>query len=548
MFCGNCGTPLPENALACPNCGSKVENTESEQTSDQLTSQEDTSNAEIKSDDSTPITSDESQAGAKKGKPLTVALSIATAVLAALIIIIVVIFAVGRGSTQKGWLIGSVVDDSLALFWNNLGETKEIDDIPYNSYISLSGNFSVGAYITETDSTLYCIDSSLRPVKIADDVLKVQMSLSGDYIVYGAGDDLRSCELFIYNVKTAENTKLSSNVSFNFTCISPSGRTVAYVKNYENDLNNDLYISSAGKESIKVDKDGCFPVAISDDGKNFFYLKFKDSTRTYDLQYYNGKKSTRLTADIENRTMYTNGNVNELLYYKDSRTYFYSTDQAEPQRVNSNSLLPLYTDTFVSVQQNPSSVTYDIDSLTDSYYIASSSLVWLDRNGSDTVRIASKWNNYKLSKDGHSLLYWYKDELYRAAKFSASAEAELLCDDLDITNIIASGNLSRIYLITDDDELYYYRGNKHIIRLSNDLQDTNHVAYSEANKKIYFIENDNLYRAATDINSKEKVAQDITRLMSLGGVIMFSSDDGDMSTIYMIKDSEVIEVYSEYVD
>ena len=541
MFCGNCGATVPEGAVVCPQCGTKMMNGTTEQA--QEASAFGTASFGGAQGAFTPADSLDAQAPGQGtgGKNKLLVPIIAVAVLCVVIIAACAVFMSGKSGSgnRKDVICGQYVGGSTALFFDAKGNTKEIDDV---DTIKSSGDKTKGVYITDDDSTLYYIDNKLKPVKVADEVLSVQMSMTGDYIAYTTGDgsEYRDCTLYLYDAKKNKSSKIASNVHSGYVCLSPNGKSVAYVKNYESDSDNDLYLSVGGKEGNKIAREGCLPVAVSDDGKKLFYFKVDEDDYSYDLQYYNGKESTKIAGDVSS-AMYTNKDVSELMYYKDGKTYYFNTKKKEAQRASGSYLRKLGNQTTTGIV-NSLSTTYNVDSLTNAFYSADGSIVWLSRDGSETTKVTSKYDDYAVSEDGRTLVYVNKGSLYKAEKFSANAEPKQLCEDQEAIGIVASSDLSRIYLITEDKELYYYRDKKHVIKISNDLESRWEVAYNETDQRVYFIDNDDLYSAATN-NKKKKVESDVEEVDSNGDFVVYSVDDGD--TIYLLTKNGAKKIYSE---
>lgn len=545
MFCGNCGATVPEGAVVCPQCGTKMMNGTAEQA--QGTSAFGTASFGGAQGAFTPADSLDAQAPGQgtDGKNKLLVPIIAVAVLCVVIIAACAVFMSGKSGSgnRKDVIFGEVMNKSTALFFDTKGNTKEIDDV---DYVRLSGDRTKAVYVTDDDdSTLYYIDNKLKPVKVADEVLSVQMSMTGDYIAYTAGDDGRAdCTLYLYDAKKKKSSKISASVHASYVCISPNGKSVAYVKNYENEADNDLFLSVGGKDGNKIGSGGCVPVAVSDDGKKLFFLKYDEDDYAYDLQYYNGKESAKIASDISTSTMYTNNSISELMYYKDGKTYYFNTKKKEPQKASGSYLYKLSANTVVSMS-NPASVTYDLDSLTNAFYRTDDyALVWLSRDGSETAKVTSKYDDYEVSGDGRTLVYLNKGSLYKAEKFSANAEPKQIYEDngLDAESLVVSNDLSRIYLITEDKELYYYRDKKHVVKISNDLESRWYVVYNETDQKVYFIDNDDLYSATTN-NKKKKVESDVEGVASYGDFVLYLADDGD--AMYLLTKKSAVKVYSE---
>lgn len=111
---------------------------------------------------------------------------------------------------------------------------------------------------------------------------------------------------------------------------------------------------------------------------------------------------------------------------------------------------------------------------------------------------------------------------------------------------MASGDLSKIYLITDEDELYYYKSQKKIEKISNDFTyDYDNIAYSESQKKIFYIEDDDLYSATTSSKSKTVVKPEVESVSSMQDGVVFSTYDDGTTTMYYLEKKDPVTL-SEY--
>ena len=537
MFCKKCGTWLPEDVPTCLQCGAKNENF--------IRSPRDAERApEVApvdggTDDGQDILT-ESKQGTEE-KRLVVGIS----VLLACIIVLVILYVTGvvEIGSRKDIFLYSMLDYSHFLFFDSNGKTKEIEDIPNIYYIIDSPDGTKAVYIDPTEYTLYYIDSRLKPVKITDRVVKARFSLSGDYCAYLAVDDAGDCSLYKYDIKKGKSTKVASNVSYDFICVSPNGKAVACLENLVDLFDNGFYLYRDGKEGILVGRGGCLPVAVSDDGKSCFYIKRSDSTGDDNyidaLYYFDGKDSILISDHIDDHQVFTNRNVNELLYNKDSQTYLFSVEQGESQYVGPNWLTMMVSDTVTYISGGPS-ITCNLDTLKDAFYRDDNSIIWFGDDGLCSVDISVQGDDCAISEDGRTLLYLYDGYLYKLQKSSDSAQPELLCESLKAAGLVTSIDLSQIYLITEDHELYHYRDRGHVTKLANDLQYRS-VAYNKVDSKIYFIENGILFSASKS-DKKEQVAQDVQGIFNSNGLITYYTENA----LYFLTKRGAVKVYSSW--
>lgn len=562
MFCSHCGTWMPEDVPTCLQCGAKNEYYKGEQGRRAEAGDPPARGVESRDVETKGVLySDDSSDGRTVGKQAVIAALkqilergnrriVLTAVLVAAALVFAMTFVIGGAgaSNRKDILFGDLGNNAQAIFINSKGETKEIEGVSDYNNIIFSGDLKSAVYITDAYSSLYYIDCRLKPVKIADRALTVQFCLTGDNLAYTTVDDAGGCSLYIYNVKRKKSTKISSDIYSHYICLSPSGKSVAYIKSYSGEYSNEMYLYSGGKESTRVGADGCVPMAVSDNGKNFFYVKqrsgYDDDSSIYDLQYYNGTNSVQLAEDIGNHKMYTNRSVSELLFYKDSATYYISTGMEKPKNVCDHYIYRVDSD-MVAYMWNPASVTYDLDSLLYAFYWEYGSFRWLSDTGAWTIGSSDETGDHAVSEDGHTLLYLDGGALYRARGTATNgARSELVYEGLGAVGLVTSDDLSHVYLITADDGLYYYGTGGRVSKISDNLRSSWDVAYSEIDDKIYFLEDDNLY-SVSKAGRKKLVAQNVYLLSSYRGYVVCFIADSDKRTACLLTKSGPVEIYSE---
>lgn len=573
MFCNQCGKEIPDDTTFCPYCGAKQESIEAapaaaqpvepvqpmpEQQAAQPVQQPvqpipqpvqptpEQQTAQPVSGAVPPVTE-------KKGGSLVKIL-----IPAAAAVVVVVLLAVLLLGGKKSSGVMEYAKDTLTYsyrsetFFNLSGQSENADDI-YGCYTS--GNGETTIYITN-ERELFYIDNKFNEVSIADDVYDVWMGLTGENFVYVVddNDDFYDTTLYLYNVKSKKSTKIDTGVYASSICVSPSGKTVAYLKNYEGYTDNTLYLSVGGKDPVKVDKDGCFPVAVSDNGKNFFYRNSDDK-----LYYYNGKDSEKIETNVGGGgTFFVNSTVSELLFYKNDKTYYYTPKMKEPLKVAGDSIDDWVQPGGAETRANPLCYTYTgqayvfgVDSFKGGVFTADGYLYWLNDKGTDAVKIvnSSYLDSYQLSEDGKSLLYIRSGELCKISKFDEDMKSTTLYDDQYLTHFVASGDLSKIYLITDEDELYYYKSQKKIEKISNDFTyEYDNIAYNESQKKIFYIEDDDLYSATTSSKSKTVVKPEVESVTSMLDGIVFSTYDDGTTTMYYLEKRDSSFLLCEYDD
>ena len=557
MFCDQCGTELPDDSVFCPKCGAKQTPIDSEannaagEAAPGTANTAGTVNTAGNGTDNAPVNMTNMSNGAaapekpkkKKGFPFVPVILIG--ILLAAVIVVVAIF-LPKGKTKDG-----IEFSEKSLMYNGYSFfTTDGKELEVNNVDSLAYNYdnSVVAYLT-TDDTLYVIDSELTPVEIENDVLNMEVSYSGSSIAYTVGDDYAATTLYVYNVKKDNSVKIDTNVyAYNYL-VSPNGKQVAYLKDYEGNSDNTLYVAVVGKDGKKVDKDGCIPLAIGDNGKSFFYTDNSDSSNVK-LYWYNGKDAEKISRDVSG-SYYFNNSVSEILFTKSGNTYFYRIGMDEPSKVASDALSGVWNYQFEATAQDytfgsqSSAALVNRSKLTEWVFATDADICYLNKDGHDSVKLcdADGISKITVAQNGKSLIYLKDGKLYKITKFGADREeTELYEGDVYINGYVASRDLSDIYVVSDEAELYYCKSKKKLVKISNDFADRNNMAYNEAAKTIFYIEDGNLYSSGKSGKKKELVAERVTDIANYANGILYRVTEDGVNSCYYVKKGEPAKI------
>ncbi len=541
MFCDQCGAELPDDSVFCPKCGAKQTPVDSE--ANNAAGEAAPGAANTAGNAPTNMTNVSNGAPAteppkkKKGFPFVPVILVGILLVA--VIVVVAIF-LPKGKTKDGIEFSekSLMYNGYSFFTTD-GKEQEVNNVD-----SLAYNYdnSVVAYLT-TDDTLYVLDSELTPVEIENDVLNMEVSYSGSSVAYTVGDDYAATTLYVYNVKKDNSVKIDTNVyAYNYL-VSPNGKQVAYLKDYEGNSDNTLYVAAVGKDGKKVDKDGCIPLAIGDNGKSFFYTDNSDSSNVK-LYWYNGKDAEKISRDVSG-SYYFNNSVSEILFTKSGNTYFYRIGMDEPSKVASDALIGMWNYKYETTAQDytfgnqSSAALVNRSKLTEWVFATDSDICYLNKDGKDSAKLcdADGISKITVAQNGKSLIYLKDGKLYKITKFGADREeTELYEGDVYINGYVASKDLSDIYVVSDEAELYYCKSKKKLVKISNDFADKNNMAYNEAAKTIFYIEDGNLYSSSKNGKKKELVAESVTDIENYAdGIFYMVTEDGVYSCYYVKK-------------
>ena len=571
MFCNQCGQPIPDDAMFCPGCGAKKETMEvpaapvaevapvaepatpvaeaapvqQPMAAQSVAPMQQPMAAQPVAPMQQPVAGAVPPAAPEKKKEIPFKMLIPVAgVFVLLVIVLVAVLALGGGSDNDVYAkkeLSHTYDPNAFYVFPNTDDVYEceeeyVENVQYNAACDRA---IFTAYDNYDEMMLYYIDTDLEATLIAEDVNGAYISYTGEYIVYLQDVEDNAGDLYAYCVKSGDITQIDSDVYPYNICMSPSGKVVCYIKDYESSSENTLYLGGVDKESVEIDDDGCRPLSVTDNGKYVYYV---DSD--YKLYLYNGKDSEKITSDIDS-SCWVNRDATEILYTKDGKTYYHTVKMDEAVKIAGDELYDIILPGEVVVFYNNAEMV-GLDTFKGAVLNCYDDIMWLNKKGDEAIEICNSTNLYQLSEDGKSILYVEGGDLYKIKKLSDDMEAILVCDEMYVEDFAASDDLSKIY-VASDDELHYVKGENKFEEITNDLTESYYgyyIAYNEAMGKIFFIEDDTLCYAGTKEKSVEEVEEDVNGLNEYRDGILFTIEDEDdySYTYYYMDSKEVIEL------
>ncbi len=332
-FCANCGAALAAGSDFCENCGAKTEAPEAPQAAPNSIL------AKIK---------------AIPPKFLKIG-----AVALAAVVLVVVLIAIFAGGGKPSYAL-YLQDDTMFSAKLPSGKPVEITDEAYNSTVYMSAD-GKRVFFKENDGDLFYRDTAAKKdsVKISGDVSSFKITANGKKVFY-----LKNSNLYSHDLK--DSTKIANDVSeFKITddgktviyiqsddgytlyrkvgnkdAIKLASGDALEILNYDEDLSTvifsmdgDLYTQTGSKDKIKIDSDATIISPYYDDG-SFYYVVQDEADEddsdddvdadedyddedvveepdsrsarygsvSYDLYYYNGKKSIEIAKEIDGPT------------------------------------------------------------------------------------------------------------------------------------------------------------------------------------------------------------------------------------------------------
>lgn len=568
MICKNCGAEIGEGKF-CPSCGTPVENVdevveetqpteeatgetvvteEAATTAEAVPVMDTTSNEEVA--DNKQVTSTEKMNNvfaSVKEKFLALSKNVQIGIVAgALLIVIIIIIAACSGGGSRfqfqEYEGGNYQQASAYVLFNTEGVNVESDEIISDVYVSADGSTTA---FCDSEGTLFIIGKK-GPSKVADDVANAVISTCGNTIAYVKDADDYVGELFLYTVSKDKSVRIDKEVYAENLVLSPDGKSIAYVGNCEvengwfsYEVTGDLFLSKKGNDGEKLYSDA-IPVAITNNGKNVFYVK--DSEKLY-------VNDEKIASDITSGTFAFNLNNTELIYNKDGNSYYYTLKMEDSIKLKGESFYSLLApeDTIIKYMSADeySVYTYGIDTFNKSVLSIGGSVYYMSEKGDSVERITSDLRSYKMTEDGESLLYVdYSGDLMYIKNVNKSLMADPLGDDLEADYFVTSDDLKKVYYVSDE-ELFYLNKDKGV-RISDDVES---VVYSDKYGVVYFTSEDELFYAKTKAKTKERVMGEyVVGVYEIGNEVLFEYAEDDDTYDYSYhkmtgktKSEEIVE-------
>lgn len=461
-------------------------------------------------------------------------LKIAGVILLVAAVVIILIVCLGGNGSVKGRLVGisgKAVSCKDELIFNRGADTAVVD-LKVTAIAQNRDRSAMVCYTKEKDEyTLWYVDSKLQPAKIdsVETLSYTVVSDDGKYVVYAVrnGDSVDDANLFIYDVKNGESIKVAKDIIPESVVSSPNGKTVAYITNWESLEDNDMYVTSIDSEAVKVAKNGCIAVAVADGGKSVIYVNVDDDK----LYYYNGKEAVKVASDVDYESIFTNVTETEVVYNKDGKTYWYKAGNEAPNKIYSKEVAYFVCDTQRWIDMEIEGRTC-LDTFKNAIFVDEDyKVLTISNNADDVNKITSKYGDFTCSNDGKEMVYTEGDELYYA-KLNKNEEPAVIYESEKINTVVSNANLSRIYIVNEDDELIYVtKSGKHEM-ITNDIDSDYRPIVCESTGKVYFIEDGDLYEANKTKKSKVKIKSDVVKMEYTLGGLLYMTDDERVGLIF----------------
>jgi len=411
--------------------------------------------------------------------------------------------------------------------------------------------------------TLWFVTTS-DSVKIADDVLEFQLSDSGSGVIYFTDYNSRNdtASLYLYDTSSKKTSLITEETMYqgyydqSSACISPNGKTVGYVSNY--DSRNDEftgYLSVDGKAPEKLGIN-TVAIAVSDGGKYLYYAKLDDDGYGGSLHVRSGHNDIKLMPDFSGFIHLSLSRDYSQIVFSYQDKSFLSRNGGERERIGGAAIDGFLTPRGMRgryMKSFSSGITvYRINSFVNQVAFSDEGLAYID-NSLEASRISNSSDNYysaEISNNGKTLLY-----INNSGRLSAIdptvpyAERRELARN--VQGFIATNDASSIYYVNEDDELWYIKGNGQPVKISDDVS-YRRIALQYNGNKVFFLADygsrrggELFYSDNGDRRVRVPGADEVMELWSTPTNIFFKTYDDE---IFRSNGNEMFYLFAEGVD
>ena len=449
MFCPNCGTQCPDGERFCPSCGTALEQSQPVLELDTAPDSESAGGGKKRE-----------RRSAKKTSPVSTRMvGVAAVALAA---IVVIVLAVNLLSGGKGGYGAYVSNPILTLYNTGDGEQvfysggKELAAAE-TSYTLWCQDGSTGVFVNSDNELCVVTDKGIDVA--ADDVISYQLSANGAALLYVTKD----YDVCWYNVakKTSEDLAAGEDYA-QLGQVAPDGSAAVFALMDGGDYEG--FTCAAGKKPVSLGDD-IVPFAISNKGAYVYYLKVKSSGGSGTLYVSRGGKDEgeKLASDYSMDSVLFNKDATQMLFNDGGRTYL-TVKGGEKQKVFSSALYSMFTPAYTV---GSAGGVVPVSDLRGQTYYTSGGVYFLDSKG-ESKKITGDFDGFALSADGSNLIYLKKGDLVKVTNLAKGTEEDLT-DDGEIRAFQAAADLSVVYYLNQDGELYYQKGSGKPVEVGDDV-------------------------------------------------------------------------------
>lgn len=453
MFCPNCGTQCPDGERFCPSCGMALEENQPVLELDITPNQERTAAEGGRRK--------ERRSGKKAPQLSPRIIGIAAVALAAVVVIVLAVSLLGgAGGGGYGDYTSKPI---LSLFDSSDSERiyycggKEIGAAE-TEYTLWNQDGSVGVFVNN-DGEL-CVITAKGIDVVADDVGQYQLSANGAALLYITED----YDVCWYDVKKKSSTTLETGEDgAQLGQPAPDGSAAVFTLYDGGDYEG--FTCGSNKKPVSMGE-GLVPFAISNKGSYVYYLKVKSGSSSGTLYVSKGSKGEgeKLASDYYMNSVLFNKDATQMMFNNDGKTYL-TVKGGEKNKVFSSAVYSMFTPDY-TVGSSAGGVV-PVSDLRGQTYYTSGGVYFLDSKG-ESKKITSDFDGFALSESGSNLIYLKKGDLVKVTNLAKGTEEDLT-DEGDILSFQAAGDLSVVYYLNRDGELYYQKGSGKPVEVGDDV-------------------------------------------------------------------------------
>ncbi len=578
MICSKCGQECADDMLFCTNCGEKIAkeapNEPVEKVEEKAEVVQETATETVKAENKKAGKKQENgEEGKKKSKKGIIALALVAILLIIFVPKALKLFDNSYMKYSDKSIIDVVESDGDFYVCYRNGDRVKLDEEPEGGW-KMSMDGSVVVYKNDNEELIIFKDGKEFETGI-DEVKGYIVSSYGDTVAYFTDYEMAEFKipyeewygetyyntyhkevgtLNLYDIKKKKNTEIADEVCTDSVVLSPDGKTVAYVAEYE--VNEDEveeftgFYSVNGKDSEELGDDKKV-FAISNKAKYIYYF---DEDR---ICVHTKGDDVKLASDIDSTSVMLNEDYSEMMYVNKKGKTYITVKGGKEKKVADAPLSHVYLkdDAVQGYYSVSTGVDYNnigvrrtcVDTLKERvFYSSAKSQVYYVMKNFESERIASdvySMSDCIVADDGESLVYLDGTKVMMVTKFTKGGEKEKLEKVSKAESIFANGDLSMIYVLDEKGDLHYVKKNKE----TEVAEDVYWAEFSPDGKYLYFVEDEeNLCYTKNGKKVKEIFsAKDGTLdVDNYNGVIFVSNYDEEETTLYSVKGKKVKELYT----
>lgn len=391
--------------------------------------------------------------------------------------------------------------------FNTRGKLLHTIDVSLNPLLYTPDKSAVVLGSKRYDTRLYYANAD-KVIMLKDIITLQGMSDNGRYIFYSLKDNNKKLFLKRYDTRTGKNTMIASYQSENShkditeinVCLSPDGKTYSITKiiyRYHTSLDTNTYnikveafVSIDGRKPKLIGRNK-YVYAISNNGNYIYYIVLNKTGNSG--KYYVKCKEDSLKLSDEPISCFFNRDYSEILYGTGKGTYLCLKGR---NKINMsdlhvvNVILPNH-----DINNQYMVKHFGIDSFLNKIIQCNKSL-YLIENGYHLKFITKIDKNSlsMISQDGKNLLYQNSQGLIvKVSNIPGNLSKKTIAED--VSNYVASKDLSKIYYISRENKLFFRNNDKSPVNLASGV--TKLCLNPPGNTAFFINNNQNLLNTLT---------------------------------------------------